>query len=178
MKTIRIQRIWVIIPVLLSLMIAVKPALAKAPYQDWYTLDDHYTVTAPCSQLGYAEDITIAIDNTGTWHYLVWDDKNGGFKQVEFVYPAVKSTWSYQGKTLKANIQGPVHFKPLVDGHTQISLGTSGFLTIPGAGLVSGWAGRAEWEVRFTDDDVTVELIKWVGVKAEDWGAVCKYFLE
>ena len=134
MKSVRV--IGILLACLLATMIM--PAFAGGPQHEIQTIDVSFVRPDLSAICGFA----ITQHATGTIRDTVFTDGQGNITRFLENYQ-VDSTFSANGHTLNANVNGPLHVVFNADGSTTVYyLGTYDFTTSPGAGVVHGSAGR------------------------------------
>jgi hypothetical protein len=179
MKITKILRILVILPVILTTMIAVTPVFAGAPVHSVGDSSWEYSWTLDCHQFGYTEDVVLDNRSIGTFDITTWFDENGNVERVFTTYPNVKFLLSSNGKTLNAKVSGPIHEYISENGRDLLTLGTFVFVTVPGHGPTAGSTGRLVQKFVLDEDG------EWVLVNTTftgkdshwDWSTICEYFL-
>ena len=173
MKGLNLLRILLVIP-LLALATAA-PALAKAPdimvesWDDtytWYGWDDN-----PCG-------FDILVHDYGKLRTQLFYDQDGKLIRVHEIYGAWKVTYSANGKTLKALLQGPIFWE--IISETEVIgkwAGTDALIPIPGYGPGFGAAGNRTFRFQLVDGEwIITEVIKDAGrVHIDDTGPFCEY---
>lgn len=171
----------IVMLVVLLLFTLVVPVFAARVEKEQSTAEFVDTLVADCSVYGEGWDFAVLDDvvynRTATYWYDSDDVlikktfKNFGTDTVYregFPEDGVKSTWHYTAK-----------FDRLVDGTYEegAAHGNQYNIHLPGVGNVIRFAG-SEFYVDWPEEDGRGELVRVVGLYAEDYEALCSYFAD
>jgi hypothetical protein len=146
----------------------------------------YFNATYVIPDLGVCQD-AVTWQSTGYYVFKGWPSVPQGYTKTINTYGRVDVTVSANGKSLKANVVGPVQFRieQITDTFAEAyasSVGPIDFIVAPGMGPVFGFAGRIvdHWHSTYLGDGQFYqewqETVSVHGKSFYDIPAFCAYF--